>query len=181
MGIGLVPVAGGIASAYDTTHMVGKSNSLDAKQKRMDGAAGEEALDQGVLPELLGYQLRLAQLAVFNDFQATARDLGVSPGRFGMMVLVEANPGVTQTRLARAVGLDRSTMVAVLDQLEGRGLLERRRGEDRRTNGLWITRSGRAVLARMKGRVVAHEARIAARLSATERETLRSLLGRLGP
>ena len=180
MGIGLVPVAGGIASAYDTTHMVGKSNSLDSKQKPRDEAA-EEILDQGVLPELLGYQLRLAQLAVFNDFQATARDLGVSPGRFGMLVLVEANPGVTQTRLARAVGLDRSTMVAVLDQLEGRGLLERRRGEDRRTNGLWITRAGRAVLARMKGRVVAHEARIAARLSATERETLRSLLGRLGP
>jgi DNA-binding MarR family transcriptional regulator len=96
-----------------------------------------------------------------------------------MLVLIEANPGVTQSRLARAVGLDRSTMVAVLDQLEARGLLERRQGEDRRTNGLWLTKAGRALFARMKRRVLAHEARIAARLSAEERRTLLELLARL--
>ncbi|MCZ7565923.1 MAG: MarR family transcriptional regulator [Burkholderiales bacterium] len=137
------------------------------------------ALDHGLLPALLGYQLRLAQLAVFRDFAAASRAFGVSPGRFGMLVLVEANPGVTQTRLAEAVGLDRSTLVAVLDELEDRGLLERRRGEDRRTNGLWLTRRGKTLLGRMKARVLAHEAHVAARLSAAERRTLLALLGRL--
>ncbi|MCC6608448.1 MAG: MarR family transcriptional regulator [Burkholderiales bacterium] len=136
-------------------------------------------LDHGLLPALLGYQLRLAQLAVFRDFAAAAREFGVSPGRFGMLVLVEANPGVTQTRLAEAVGLDRSTLVAVLDQLEERGLLERRQGEDRRTNGLWLTRRGKVVLARMKDRVALHEARIAAQLNDAERRTLLGLLRRL--
>lgn len=135
-------------------------------------------LDHGILPTLLGYQLRLAQLAVFKDFAASAHDFDVSPGRFGMLVLIEANPGVTQTRLAEAVGLDRSTLVAVLDQLEERGLVERRRGADRRTNGLWLTRRGRLLVARMKERIRAHEERLAARLSEAERRTLLVLLRR---
>ena len=139
---------------------------------RRKHARAPVALDHGVLPTLLGYQLRLAQLAVFRDF-------GVSPGRFGMLVLVEANPGVTQTRLAEAVGLDRSTLVAVLDQLEGRGLLERRQGEDRRTNGLWLTRRGKLLVGKMRERVAAHEAHIGARLSESERRALLGLLRRL--
>ena len=103
---------------------------MPSKQSRQprghpDGRArGGDDLDLGPLPGLLGYQLRLAQLAVFRDFERSAGGLGVSPGRFGLLALVEANPGVSQSRLAHAVGLDRSTMVAVLDQLEGRELVD---------------------------------------------------------
>jgi DNA-binding MarR family transcriptional regulator len=150
---------------------------LASKQSRQ--ARGTDRLDLGPLPDLLGYQLRLAQLAVFRDFARSAGGLGVSPGRFGLLALVEANPGVSQSRLAQAVGLDRSTMVAVLDQLEERGLVERRAGPDRRTNGLWLTREGRRVVAQLKRRIGEHEARIAGRLSARERETLLALLRRL--
>jgi DNA-binding MarR family transcriptional regulator len=152
---------------------------MPAKRKQSTRASPE--LDHGVLPTLLGYQLRLAQIAVFNDFAASARDFDVSPGRFGMLVLIDVNPGVTQTRLAEAVGLDRSTLVAVLDQLEERGLLERRRGTDRRTNGLWLTRRGKALVVRMTERIRAHEDRLAARLSDTERDALLALLRRVGP
>ena len=87
-------------------------------------------LRQGILPELLGYRLRLAQQAVFRDFAASVGE--VSPGRAGIVLLIEVNPGVTQGRLAEAVRLDRSTMVGVIDALEERGLVERRRGSDRR-------------------------------------------------
>jgi len=142
---------------------------------RVDGA-----LDQGLLPRLVGYQLRLAQLAVFRDFDRATADLGLTPGRFGMLVLIEANPGVTQSELARAVGLDRSTMVALLDQLEDRRLVSRRQGEDRRTNGLWLTATGRRLLGKMKRRVAAHEARVAARFTRAERELLLDALRRLG-
>jgi DNA-binding MarR family transcriptional regulator len=138
----------------------------------------QSTLDHGLLPRLVGYQLRLAQLAVFRDFdRATA---GLTPGRFGMLVLIEANPGVTQSALARAVGLDRSTLVALLDELEDRRLVARRRGEDRRTNGLWLTAAGRVLLGNMKRRVAAHEARVAARLTRAERELLLDALRRLG-
>jgi DNA-binding MarR family transcriptional regulator len=96
-----------------------------------------------------------------------------------MLLLIDANPGVTQGRLAQAVGLDRSTMVGVIDALESRRLLERRRGDDRRTNGLWLTSSGRSFVARLKRRIESHERRVAAHLSAAERAQLLALLEKL--
>ena len=137
----------------------------------------DQPLKPGGLPGLLGYRLRLAQQAVFRDFASSVGE--VSPGRVGILFLVEANPGVTQSRLARAVHLDRSTMVGVIDALEARVLIERRRGEDRRTNGLWLTRGGRALVERLKRRIEAHERRIANRLTAAERGQLIGLLEKL--
>jgi DNA-binding MarR family transcriptional regulator len=134
-------------------------------------------LKPGLLPGLLGYRLRLAQQAIFRDFARAIPE--VSPGRAGMLFLIDANPGVTQSRLAHAVGLDRSTMVGVLHALEARGLVERRRGEDRRTNGLWLTRAGRALVATLKRRIRMHERRVAARLTAGERARLLELLEKL--
>jgi len=135
-------------------------------------------LKPGVLSGLLGYRLRLAQQAVFRDFASSVAEL--SPGRAGMLLLVEANPGVTQGRLADAVGLERSTMVGVIDALEERGLIERRRGADRRTNGLWLTRAGRSFVARLKSRIEMHERRVAAHLTPGERAQLLALLEKLG-
>lgn len=137
----------------------------------------KETLRPGPLPGLLGYRLRLAQQAVFRDFGATVSEL--PPGRVGILLLIEANPGVTQSRLAQAVGLDRSTLVGVLHALQARDLLERRRGQDRRTNGLWLTRSGRTLVAGLKRRIRAHERRVAAALTAEEREQLLLLLKKL--
>ena len=135
-------------------------------------------LKPGVLPGLLGYRSRLAQQAVFRDFASSVAEL--SPGRAGMLLLVEANPGVTQGRLADAVRLDRSTMVGVIDAIEERGLIERRRGADRRTNGLWLTRAGRAFVTRLKSRIEMHERRVAAHLTSGERDQLLALLEKLG-
>jgi DNA-binding MarR family transcriptional regulator len=140
-------------------------------------APARAGLKQGPLPGLIGYRLRLAQQSVFRDFAASVP--GLSPGRVGMLLLIEANPGVTQSRLAHAVSRDRSTMVGVLDQLEGKRLIERRRGADRRTNGLWLTRTGRTLLARAKRAIAIHERRVAARLSPAERAQLLELLARV--
>ena len=139
--------------------------------------AVKQKLKPGALPELLGYRLRLAQQAAFRDFADSVQ--GLSPGRVGLLVYIDANPGVTQSRLAEAAERDRSTMVGVLDRLEARGLIERRRGEDRRTNGLWLTRAGRTLLARALRGIAKHEKRIAARLSAAERRQLLALLGKI--
>ena len=131
----------------------------------------------GLLPGLLGYRLRLAQQAVFRDFGESVSDL--PPGHVGILLIIDANPGVTQTRLAHAVGLDRSTLVGVLHALEARSLVERRRGKDRRTKGLLLTRAGRALVTDLKRRIRVHERRVAARLTAEERTQLLELLARL--
>jgi len=130
------------------------------------------------LSQLIGYRLRVAQQAVFRDFAESVGEL--TPGRVGMLLLIEANPGVPQGRLAEAVKLDRSTMVGVVDSLEERGLIERRRGTDRRTNGLWLTRAGRVLATRLRRRIARHEHRVAARLSSAERTQLLTLLEKLG-
>jgi DNA-binding MarR family transcriptional regulator len=67
----------------------------------------------------------------------------------------------------------------VVDSLEERGLIERRRGADRRTNGLWLTRAGRSAAARLRRRIARHERRVAARLDEAERAQLLALLEKL--
>jgi DNA-binding MarR family transcriptional regulator len=138
---------------------------------------GAETLKPGLLAGLLGYRLRVAQQAVFRDF---AREIPeASPGRAGILLLIDANSGVTQSRLAQAVGIDRSTLVGVLHTLEAGDLVERRRGEDRRTNGLWLTPRGRTLVVSLKQRIRVHERRVASGLTASERAQLLKLLQKL--
>jgi DNA-binding MarR family transcriptional regulator len=148
-----------------------------ATKQKSPPRSKQAPLSAGVLPGLIGYRLRLAQQAVFRDFALSVP--GVSPGRAGMLLLLEANPGVTQGRLAHAVSLDRSTMVGVIDGLEEAGLVERRRGNDRRTNGLWLTRAGKSMTALLRRRIERHERRVASKLSAGERAQLVDLLRKL--
>jgi DNA-binding MarR family transcriptional regulator len=154
---------------------------MPPRPSRPDGNAGR-TLDQGLLPGLVGFHLRQAQIAVFRDFAASMGPLDITPGLFAVLVLIEANPGLKQTELARAVHLDRSTVVSVVDSLERRGLVTRRAvAHDRRSNALELTAAGVTLLRSLKRRVVAHEKRLARRLSARERATLTSLLQRVFP
>lgn len=137
------------------------------------------SLDRGVLPTLLGYALRRTQSAVFADFAATFARAGeaLTPGEFGLLVLVERNAGLSQMALARALGIDRSTLVPILDRLQGRGLLVRRRSPtDGRTHALGLTPAGAKALARFAQLVRRHEKRIAAGLSTAETRALIDLL-----
>jgi len=106
----------------------------------------------------------------------------ISPGLFGILVIIEANPGLKQTELSIAAHLDRSSIVPVVDKLETRGYVSRRASAiDRRVNGLWLTSEGSAVLRKLKRTVIAHERRIARRLSAAEQQRLFDLLAKLLP
>ncbi len=144
----------------------------------MSAAPRRNALDAdgGSLGGLLGYRLRLAQVAVFRDFAESVGALGVSPGRAGLLITIGAHPGLSQSRLAEAVQLDGSTLVPLLDGFERSGWVERRPGPDRRTNGVWLTPPGRRFVTQVKARVQAHEARIAQRLTPAERSELLRLL-----
>jgi DNA-binding MarR family transcriptional regulator len=142
--------------------------------------ANDDPLDLGMLPGLLGYQLRRAQIATFQHFAATVGKAGVTPGWFGLMVIVANNEGLSQTRLARALGIDGSTMVAMIDRLEENGWLQRRRSEvDRRSHALYLTEAGNELLAQLMPQVEAHEAELAAGLSADDKQNLLGLLAKI--
>lgn len=142
--------------------------------------AGAESLEYGRLDGLLGYHLRKGQQAMFQSFAAALDGENISPGQLGVLLMVAANPGVNQTRVGAAMGIDRSTLVAVLDRLEARDLIERAPSPtDRRSHALMLTAEGTRYLDELMPRVEAHERELAGDLSDRERRSLIELLGRL--
>jgi DNA-binding MarR family transcriptional regulator len=139
-----------------------------------------EGLSLGLLSNFVGYHLRVAQVAAFRGFEARLTGFGMAPRYFGLLMLVEANPGTSQSRLAEAVHLDRSSLVPILDNLEKEGLLERRAASgDRRLKSVRLTREGEKLLSKLKPLALQHEARLVAGFTKKEREQLLELLDRL--
>ena len=147
-----------------------------------DGQATARGPRLGLLDTLLGYHLRRAQVAVFQHFAGTVGIAGVTPGQLGVLAVIDANPGLSQTRLGAVLGIDRSTVVGMIDGLEARGLVLRQAApHDRRSHALQLSAAGVAMLRRLEETVRAHEDVIAAALSPAERRQLIELLRRVAP
>lgn len=148
---------------------------------------GVVRISLGSMPELIGYNLRLAQLRVFDHFRETLKLSGdpviatITPGLFRILVLVRDNPGLNQSRLAAAVGIDRSTLVPILNKLSKLGLIERRPSrKDGRAHSVHLTFDGASTVGRMEDLVDQHEQEIAKSLTKRERTQLIGLLRKLG-
>lgn len=136
----------------------------------------------GRLEQLLGYALRRAQVRVFQDFEAEMNELGLTPGQLGALFLIEANRGLSQSELGAALGIDRSSVVPLIDRLQKRGWVRRAaRASDRRAHALELAPAGTALLTRLLPRLEAHEARIAAAMQPGERKRLFELLAKVAP
>jgi DNA-binding MarR family transcriptional regulator len=152
----------------------------DVPSDKPGGPDRDAEISLGLLTSLLGYNLRRAQVAVFQNFTEMVGAAELTPGQFGVLVVIDANPGLSQTRLGNALGIDRSTVVAVIDRLESRGLVVRQPApNDRRSHALRLSESGMTTLRRLTERVRAHEREIARHLSPDERARLIELLGRV--
>jgi len=139
------------------------------------------AIGLGSLDDFVGFHLRIAQIKVFRDFERELADLGVTPASFSVLEVLRSNPGATQSKLAHAVHLDRSSIVPMLDKLEGRGLLSRRASTtDRRNNHIYLSPEGEALLDTAMLRVREHERRVTVRLTAAEKKALLTLLDKIG-
>jgi len=141
---------------------------------------GGQPIDLGMLPELIGFNLRCAQVALFQHFNATVGADSISAPQFGALLLIEANPCISQSAVAEALRFDRSTLVQIIDRLEGRGLVVREvSSQDRRTHALRLTDDGVATLARLKREALAHESDVARGLTEAEKVQLIELLQRI--
>jgi len=137
-------------------------------------------LDYGVLDELLGYQLRRAQVAMFLAFHAATRGEAITPPRFTALVLVGANPGIGQSVLGQGLGIARSGAMMLTNWMQERGLAERRRRPgDGRSWGVHLTPRGERLLATLRRRVAAEDRKRATALRPSERRELLRLLGKL--
>jgi DNA-binding MarR family transcriptional regulator len=150
------------------------------KRRRRASSKVRRQLDYSLLPNLIGYQMRRAQLAIFQDFMDAVGKHNVTPGQFGVLVLIESNPGLNQSELGEAMGVDRSTMVAVIDKLEKAGYVLRETApNDRRSYALKLSQAGVTLLSQLRPAVVAHENNLAAPLSDEEQAQLIDYLKRI--
>jgi len=154
-----------------------KSNSnLDELSESLEGPS----LMFEELDGLLGYRLRRAQGAMHRDFMAAVASLDLTQKQAATLWLINGNPGVAQVAVASALGMDRATMMAIVDRLEQRRLVIRKRSStDRRRQELYLTPAGQNALRKAKARIAKHEERFKALFTAAELESLLSALQRL--
>lgn len=146
----------------------------------MPGETGEREIDFDELPTYVGYQVRRTQARIFAEFEATLKDFDFTPGSFGVLTLIRANPGVTQVTLAAAFGVDKSTMSPVIFRLEKRGLIRREvLPSDRRCHALFFDQAGEPVFLAAREKIRTFEESVATRLSKPEQRELARLLAKL--
>src|SRR5205809_8074111 len=152
-----------------------------AALKKASGEPGDRRhIDFDELPSYVGYQVRRTQAKIFAEFEATLGDFEFTPGSFGVLTLVRANPGVTQVALAAAFGVDKSTMSPVIFRLEKRGLVRREvLASDRRCHALYLEASSEPQFLAAREKVRAFEAGVASRLAKPEQRELARLLAKL--
>lgn len=134
-------------------------------------------VDMGDLPHSIGYALRRAQLAVFEDFIASLATLDLRPAQYSVLLIIERNPGLKQSQVSAALGIQRTNFVAMIDELEQRGLARRAPvPNDRRSYALELTPAGRNCVREARRLQARHEERLAAVLGPDGREKLLALL-----
>jgi DNA-binding MarR family transcriptional regulator len=129
-----------------------------------------------------GFAFLLVQLGthVARQFGEVLAPLGAQPRHVGMLTRLAANEGKSQQAIGELIGLNPTQTVFLVDELEERGWVERRRNPaDRRSYGLFLTAAGREMLAAVQAAGREHQARLGASLTAEEQEQLTTLLRRL--
>lgn len=130
----------------------------------------------------MGAAFLLAQLGAHAAMRYAEKvaELELDPPQTGVLHLLAREPGRSQQALADQLGVAPSRVVGLVDGLEGRGLLERRRSAtDRRTYELHLTAQGQELLGRLRAVAMAHEAEVTAGLGEEDRRRLVELLGQV--
>ena len=159
------------------------AKDADAKavgRRRSKNVIGYDELNFGPLRGYLGYQIRQAQAAVFRNLAAATADVDVTPGEYGLLTMINANPGITQIQLAAAHKLDKSTLSLAVTRLAKRGLIRRARSlDDERANRLFLPKAGARLLEKVRECVEAQERTINSALRPGEHNLMLDALQRI--
>ena len=132
------------------------------------------------LEELVGYNLKRAYIVAKEDFREAMGKDGLSARVFSALSLTHDHPNITQSELARIMGVERSGLVAIVDELEAKGwLLRVRVPTDRRVQALVLTEAGRLLYRETIEAVRAHEDSLFSNMTEAEKQQLLSLLKKI--
>ena len=150
------------------------------KKRATETAGKDEQLAQANLRQFVGYEMKLAYLLIHADMMRILKPTGLRIVTFSALGIVVENPDISQTQLAQALQIERSGVVVIVDELENADLISRNKVEgDRRSYALRATLKGRNLWSRTEKLVHDHEDGILSALNTSERETLKTLLGRI--
>lgn len=138
------------------------------------------------LSGLMGFHVRLAHASLYKHFTRSMAELKLTQKQIAVLELIGSNPGCSQVDLAASLGMDRATMMALVESLERRDLLERSvSATDRRRQDLHLTAEGLAMSVKAREVIERHEADLLEGWSDEERQAfvgaLQRFRGRFGP
>ena len=138
-----------------------------------------KALDWGILEGSVGPRVRLLRNVLSARSIAVSAPHGLPTGSLTVLALIAANPGSSQTALAKRAGLNKSALVGIVDQLEQRGLVERdRAASDRRRYQVSVTPEGEKAMQALFALVDRKERDIRDALGKRDMTALLNLLDR---
>lgn len=119
----------------------------------------------------VGFHLRRASAAVMADLAGQLAEIALRPAEASALMLIAANPGVTQSKVGRALGIQRANMAPMVARLAERGLIAGA-PVDGRSTGLSLTAEGSAIAAQARSRMEQHDARFMGDIPPGERDAL---------
>jgi DNA-binding MarR family transcriptional regulator len=167
------------------------SSARQSKRKRSNGegrpdvpeavlAGPPREVSFGPLTDYIGYALRRAHMTAVAGFVEALKEVELRPTQFAVLTIINENPGIRQTEVCAALGIQKANFVPLLNELERRGFAVRKAGvSDRRSSALHLTRQGVLVLEQARELHASSEARLVTRLGARDREQLLTLLRKL--
>src|SRR6202035_2949075 len=140
--------------------------------------AGDE--DIGEIRNIVGFHIRLAHGAVYRHFTETFAQLDLTQKQVSVLWLIDDHPDIAQTGLAQRMRMDRATTMAIVNRLEEKGYLVRRKSSsDARMQALNLTAAGRRALSTAKRAIQQHEQWLKSRFTQKEVAKLIELLTRI--
>jgi DNA-binding MarR family transcriptional regulator len=130
-----------------------------------------------VFGDLVGYNLRRAHAIQRQRFADAFQPEGIRPVQLSMLGLIYNNPGIKPSELGKVLDIKRANIVPLLDELQGRGLIERRQSPtDGRSRVIILTRTGETLARKLLERHDRLEQDLARQLGARNRKQLLKLL-----
>jgi DNA-binding MarR family transcriptional regulator len=150
-----------------------------SKTRQNGGRTVGRQFDSGLAAAHLGYTVRRAQIALFQDLIDSFAEFGIRPGEYSVLWVLYDHPGLRQAEVAETLGIRRGNFAGLVDALERRGLAVRRaRKGDGRSHALFLTAKGRKLTRELRKIGAQREIRVTERIGAKERARLISLLSR---
>ena len=132
------------------------------------------------LKELLGYRLRRVSSAMLSELSEKLVHLDLRPAEASVLVLIAANPKISQSDACRMLGMQSANMAPLAKKLQERGFIERK-PLDGRSHGLTLTMEGHDLTRQVQSILDAQEAALLAKIPEEIRDAFTKGLDALWP